>query len=387
MSASQYRSQLERKRKQRVDTDEKAGQYRSKESRKRADADKARQAAAKTSSETTATSKLREAERRDKEAAAAGTEASRWQGKASRYATEEANLAAKLTQAERSDADAVERKRRRDQQQADRKAAADRAALEYRISHAESAVDRAVRELRAPKIEKLRVLVLGASSEGDLRVGREQKRIRAAVESALHRDLIELDVRPAATTADLLDGITKFRPHVVHFSGHSSEDLIVFEDERDERHEGVIVTAEAFAAAIRATDAPPLLVLLNACRSAGQIDNLVAQVVPFAIGMANEIEDGDAINYAASSTHRSPMVSPSTPRTSQGRPPSNLQGLTARIYRPSLGPMMSTPSRRSLSNPSGSACTTRRSCDCCKAESGDLFDARRADMLCQGREM
>ena len=132
-----------------------------------------------------------------------------------------------------------------------------------------------------------------------LRVGREQKRIRSAVESALHRDQIELDVRPAATTADLLDGITKFRPHVVHFSGHSNDDLIVFEDETDEPHEGVIVTARAFARAISATDDPPLLVLLNSCRSAAQIDDLVAQVVPFAIGMADSIEDADAISYAA----------------------------------------------------------------------------------------
>ena len=141
--------------------------------------------------------------------------------------------------------------------------------------------------------------MLGASSEGDLRVGREQKRIRAAVESALHRDRIELDVRPAATSADLLDGITKFRPHVVHFSGHSNEDLIVLEEEKDEPHKGVIVTAAAFARAVQATDAPPLLVLLNSCRSAAQIDDLVRTVAPFAIGMADAIDDGDAINYAA----------------------------------------------------------------------------------------
>jgi hypothetical protein len=156
-----------------------------------------------------------------------------------------------------------------------------------------------VRRLREPKPEKLRVLILGASSEGDLRVGREQKRIRAAVESVLHRDQIELDVRPAATTADLLDGLTKFRPHVVHFSGHSSDDLIVFEAEEDGPHEGVVVTAHAFASAVKATDDPPLLVLLNSCKSASQIDDLVGQVVPFAIGMADSIEDGDAINYAA----------------------------------------------------------------------------------------
>ena len=163
----------------------------------------------------------------------------------------------------------------------------------------ESAVDQVIRQFPAPRPEKLRVLILGASSEGDLRVGREQKRILAAVESALHRDQIELDVRPAATTDDLLDAITKFRPHVVHFSGHSNDDLIVFEDEQDAPHEGVIVTARAFANAVRATDDPPVLVLLNSCKSAAQVDNLVAHVVPFAIGMADSIDDGDAINYAA----------------------------------------------------------------------------------------
>lgn len=299
MGASQYRGQLERKRKQRIDAEKKAGEFRTKESRKRADAAKARQAAAKAKSESTAKSKLREAERREKEAEAAGKEASRWQTKASGYAKEEAALTTKLARAERSEADAAERRRRRERQQAERRAAAEREALESRITETESAVDHVVRQLRDPKPEKLRVLILGASAEGSLRVGREQKRIRTAVESALHRDQIELDVRPAATTADLLDGITKFRPHVVHFSGHSNEDLILFEDDEDEPHEGVVVTARAFARAIQGTDDPPLLVLLNSCNSAAQTDDLVAQIVPFAIGMADTVDDGDAINYAA----------------------------------------------------------------------------------------
>ena len=299
MSASQYRSQLDRKRKQRIDADKKAGEYRSKESSKRVDAAKARQAAAKASSTSTRISKLREADRREKEAETAGKEASRWQRKAAGYAKEETALQVKLARAEQSEAGASERRRKSEQQRADRRAAAEHAQLESRIIDAEVAVTTALRHLPAPKPEKLRVLMLGASAEGDLRVGREQKRIRAAVESALHRDQIELDVRPAATTADLLDGITKFRPHVVHFSGHSNDDLIVFEEETDAPHEGVIVTARAFARAISATDDPPLLVLLNSCRSAAQIDDLVTHVVPFAIGMADSIEDADAISYAA----------------------------------------------------------------------------------------
>ena len=299
MSSSLYRGQLERKRKQRIDADKKAGEYRSKESSKRAAATKARQAAGKASSESTARSKLREAERKEKEAETAGKEAARWQTKAAGYSREESNLQTKLARAEQSEAAAAERNRKREEQQADRRAAAERGAFESRVTQTEFMVDQVLRRLPTPKPEKLRVLILGASAEGDLRVGREQKRIRAAVESALHRDQIALDVRPAATTGDLLDGIAKFRPHVVHFSGHSTEHLILFEDERDEPHEGVIVTAAAFAKAVRATDNPPLLVLLNSCKSAAQIDDLVADVVPFAIGMADSIDDGDAINYAA----------------------------------------------------------------------------------------
>lgn len=216
MSASQYRGQLERKRKQRVDSEKRAGEYRSKESVKRAQAAKARQAASKTKSESMIRSKLREADRNEKEAEVAGKEASRWQTRAAGYAREELSLQTKLTRAEQSESDAAERSRRRAQQEADRLVAAERAAIASRLDRTESAVDSALRRLPTPKPEKLRVLILGASSEGDLRVGREQKRIRSAVESALHRDQIDLDTRPAATTADLLDGITRFRPGLLH---------------------------------------------------------------------------------------------------------------------------------------------------------------------------
>lgn len=299
MSASQYRSQLERKRTQRVDAERRAGEYRIKESKKRADAAKAAEAARKTKSSSTATTKLNEAARREREAAAAGKDANQWQTRASNYAKEEAAIASRLARAERAEADAAERDRKRAEQKLQRDLLAARTAQQARPVLTPGFVEQVARQLRPAKPENLRVLILGASADGELRVGREQKRIRGAVESALHRDRVELDVRPAATAQDLLDGITKFRPHVVHFSGHSNTDLIVFEDEKDEPHEGVIVTAGAFSRAIRATDEPPLLVLLNACHSAAQIDDLVAEGVPFAIGMSDEIGDTDAINYAA----------------------------------------------------------------------------------------
>lgn len=298
MSSSQYRRELQRKRDQRVDAEKRAGQHRIKESEKRAEADKLRQAASKTNSESTARSKLRDAERRDGEAATAGKEANRWQKRASDFAKEESTLAVKVARAEQSELTAAEKQRQTHLKRVEQSRTAERATLEARVVRAESAV-RDVLRRRAPQREKLRILILGASSEGDLRVGREAKRIRAAVESALHRDLVEIDVRPAATTGDLLDGITRFRPHVLHFSGHSNKDLLVFESDIDEPHHGNAVSANAFASAVKASDDPPLLVLLNACKSAAQIDHLVQTIVPFAIGMADSIDDGDAISYAA----------------------------------------------------------------------------------------
>lgn len=48
MGSQQYRSELERKQKQILDAEKKAGEFRIKESKKRSEADKARQDAAKT---------------------------------------------------------------------------------------------------------------------------------------------------------------------------------------------------------------------------------------------------------------------------------------------------------------------------------------------------
>jgi len=299
MSANQYRSQLDRKRKQRAAAEKKVGEYRTKEADKRAAAAKARAAASRSNSPSSVSMKLREAERREAEANTAAKEAAKWQLKVSEYAKEEAALASKLSKAEQAETAAAERRRKREQQRAQRSAAAETISVQRRLLATERLVSGALKELRAARPEHLRVLLLGASSEGDLRIGREQARIRKAVEAALHRDLVRIDARPSATTADLLDGIAQFRPHVVHFSGHSDDQLIVFEEDRDEPHPGSIVTAQAFAAAIKATDDPPLLVVLNSCNSAAQIDNLVETVTPFAIGMTDEINDGDAIAYAA----------------------------------------------------------------------------------------
>ncbi|WP_404199767.1 SAV_2336 N-terminal domain-related protein [Streptomyces tauricus] len=298
MNASYYRSQLDRKNKARAVAEKKVGEFRKKEADKRGKATKERAAAAKARSQGTINSKLRAAERYENEANKAGQDASTWSAKVGKLSKEAADLSAKLAKAEQTERAAAEKARQREQQKTERRAAAEQQKIESRLSTTEGQVRTVMRELRAPKPEKLRVLLLAAASAGDLRVGQEQQRIRAAVQSATHRDLVDLDLHPAATADVFLDALTRFRPHVVHFSGHSTQDLIAFEKGEDGFHEGAIVSASAFARAIAAVDDKPLLVLLNSCHSSAQTGKLIG-TVPFAIGMSDSIGDVDAITYAA----------------------------------------------------------------------------------------
>lgn len=299
MSAQQYRTQPDYKRKQRIDADKKSGTFRAKEADKRAAASKSRAAAAKSKIASTITRQLREAERCENDANTAAKEAARWQSRAADFAKQEANLQTNLSRAELAEAKRAEQAREREQRLVESRSAAEIVRLRAQLRATEVRVEGALRDLPAPKFEPLRILMLGASADGGLRVAREQQRIRRAVASAKLRDEVELDTRPSATTVDLLDGLAEFQPHVVHFSGHSDFDTLEFEEDRDDRHDiGQVVSAAAFASAIAAVDTPPQLVLLNSCNSAAQIDELVDEIVPFAIGMADEIDDGDAIIYA-----------------------------------------------------------------------------------------
>ncbi|MFC9977489.1 CHAT domain-containing protein [Spirillospora sp. NPDC127200] len=149
-----------------------------------------------------------------------------------------------------------------------------------------------------PRAELLRILYLTASARGDLRVDEEIRRVKAGVRAATHRDLVQIEHLPAATATDLLDGLTRFTPHVVHFSGHAGREALVFDSGGDARGAGRPVKASAFVRALRAVDVPPELVVLNACRTKAQLTELV-EAVPLAVGMSDGIKDADGMAFAA----------------------------------------------------------------------------------------
>lgn len=151
--------------------------------------------------------------------------------------------------------------------------------------------------IRPPKKEQLRILYATAASHGDLRVDEEMRRVKAAVKTTTHREQVLIEHLLAATPGDLLDALVSFRPHVVHFSGHANEDVLVFDDGSGLHGPGTVLSASLFKQVMESTDQAPVLVVLNACKSAAQLSDLLGKV-PMGVGMSDSIGDMDAITFA-----------------------------------------------------------------------------------------
>ncbi|QPK84081.1 CHAT domain-containing protein [Corynebacterium qintianiae] len=305
MSASQIARELERAQKAKTEAEKKTGEYRTLESQKRMAAEKALESAGKTTSDSTRRMRISEHGRRLKEAQDAGKKATQWQKKASDAAKKVSDLTTRLTKAQSDEAAKAEKKRAAEHEKAMAELKREQAALKARVVETGNSVVALEQRLPAPIAEKLRILVLTSDPKGTLpgerglRLGREQKRISQAVKSATHRDWVEFDFRTAATPEDLLDGLTEFSPHVLHFSGHSNEEIILFEEDQDGSNPGRAISPTTLSRALAAVDNPPSLVVLNSCKSAGQLDTLTKWGIPFVVGMLDSIGDTDAIVFSA----------------------------------------------------------------------------------------
>jgi hypothetical protein len=190
-----------------------------------------------------------------------------------------------------------ERQRQQEQLQADQQRRRDLQETHGRIARTEVRLFAQIEALRDPKVENLRILYATATPEGELRVSQEIRRVKNAVAAALHRDLIDIEHAPDVTAEDLLNYLTSFQPHVVHFSGHADENVLVFDDGSIEGGHGREIPTELFMRAVAAPAQKPLLVVLNACESATNLEALLAGV-PVAIGMSAKVGDADAITFA-----------------------------------------------------------------------------------------
>jgi hypothetical protein len=204
----------------------------------------------------------------------------------------------KETQARRAD----ERRRQQERLQDERRREADQAATTAQIADTEQRISAEIAALREPKAEQLRILYATAAADkkDPLRTDQEIRRVKAAVKAATHRDLVTIEHLPAATPTDVLDTLISFRPHVVHFSGHANETVLVFDEGTDGYgpSKGKRIGPVLFKELLESSDEAPVLVVLNACKSAAQLDLLLGKV-SMAVGMDDSIHDVDAIVFAA----------------------------------------------------------------------------------------
>jgi DNA-directed RNA polymerase subunit F len=291
----------------RADIEKKIGEAEARRAKKESEAAARQSSAARTSSDSARKSYLRQAEAaRESALRESKTIATLSQRRAAVSRDEEIQQRA-LVSAQRSEANkarqeqereerqrkADERRRQQERMEDSRRRREDQAlmgAMEQRLAAQ-------IAEIRPPRREQLRILYATVAPRGDLRVDEEIRRVKAAVRISTNRDQVDICHLPAATAGDLLDGLTSFRPHVVHFSGHADESSLVFGNGRIVRGAGHVITARAFKSAVEAPDEPPLLVVLNACRSAAHLKGLLGRV-PLAVGMSENVGDVDAIVFA-----------------------------------------------------------------------------------------
>lgn len=99
---------------------------------------------------------------------------------------------------------------------------------------------------------------------------------------------------PRTEIRDIIDGLNRFDPDVVHFSGHGDDHSLLFEGADGRPHE---LQDEQLALLLQVARRPIRLLLLNACLSAEQAA-LATDYVDAAIGMAESIADDTAKVFA-----------------------------------------------------------------------------------------
>jgi hypothetical protein len=148
-------------------------------------------------------------------------------------------------------------------------------------------------------MKRVRILFLAANPAATQRLtlDDEAREIQAKIYAAEHRDDFELITQWAVRPDDLLDAFNRYRPHVVHFSGHGNEsdELILAGDDGQPRP----VAKPALARLFRVLGQDVRVVVLNACYSRPQAE-VIAEHVDCVVGMQRAIEDRACVRFAAS---------------------------------------------------------------------------------------
>jgi len=142
----------------------------------------------------------------------------------------------------------------------------------------------------------MRILFVAAAplNEDRLRLDAEHREIKRALRSSSFRSDIGMESALASRPQDLIDELNRFKPTILHISGHGGPIGIALEDA-----DGIstLISTQHLAQLVRVADPALRLVVLNTCESSHQAEPAVAHV-DAAIGMTRQIGDGAARVFA-----------------------------------------------------------------------------------------
>ncbi len=147
---------------------------------------------------------------------------------------------------------------------------------------------------------KLKILFLSAAPEdqNNLNVYREYVEIQEGIQKGISKNLVELPIPSEwdVRLDQLLSILMRNKPDIVHFSGSSQKEGILFEDRYGKSNPiGKDLLTDVFRHVIDNTK----LVVLNTSYSDDQAE-AIAKVVGYAIGMPQIISDSMAIQFSVS---------------------------------------------------------------------------------------
>lgn len=148
---------------------------------------------------------------------------------------------------------------------------------------------------------KCKILFLAANPADTESLGLdvEIREIQKKIRMVEFRDRLEFVSRVAVQRVDLLEALNEEKPNIVHFSGHGSKTGELYLE--DEGKMATPITKDDLADLFRVAneDKNIQLVILSACFSQKQAEEIVKSV-NFAIGMSRDVRDEAARVFAAS---------------------------------------------------------------------------------------
>lgn len=149
---------------------------------------------------------------------------------------------------------------------------------------------------RTPSSIKTKILFLSANPNNlqTLDLALEKREVEEELERSQERDRFILVKQDAVRVNELMNGLLKHRPQIIHFSGHADENGVYLLNDQGASQ---CVPFAGLADLFHQFSDNLACVILNACLSAVPAE-LIAQHIGYVIAMGNKITDPAALQFS-----------------------------------------------------------------------------------------